>query len=246
MIAPFPLVVVFHLEKTSTKDYLEFIIHQINALRRGENENWRRFPAPDGGGYYHLEMVSPSSWLRDIASREAEKLLNREESIHALFLKPPSKKPVQGRTELDVIQLVIRTTNEKAGALTVTANCSNALFVDAFSRLLRETAATFDELERTKVELVKFYQKALESIVSRDEDQEWQILAGAVNRDESKTEPSAKKGSGKDLGTQGGTLGRVQSAYDLIQSGVPKTRACKRAHIDPRTYDRYIPEFDIV
>ncbi len=44
------------------------------------------------------------------------------------------------------------------------------------------------------------------------------------------------------LGTQGGTLERVKEARGLVESGIPKTEACKRAHTDPRTYDRYVAE----
>lgn len=40
-------------------------------------------------------------------------------------------------------------------------------------------------------------------------------------------------------GTQGGTLDRVREAMELIRAGVGRIEACKRAHIDPRTYDRY-------
>mgnify|MGYP005857041221 CR=1 FL=1 len=40
-------------------------------------------------------------------------------------------------------------------------------------------------------------------------------------------------------GTQGGTLDRAAEARSLIEAGVPKTKACKRAGIDVRTYDRY-------
>ncbi|MBM3187529.1 MAG: hypothetical protein FJZ90_02280 [Chloroflexi bacterium] len=47
----------------------------------------------------------------------------------------------------------------------------------------------------------------------------------------------------KSLGTQGGTMDRVKSARDLVEGGTPKTEACKRAHIDPRTYDRYVEQF---
>jgi len=44
-------------------------------------------------------------------------------------------------------------------------------------------------------------------------------------------------------GTQGGTLDRAREARELIESGTLKTEACKRAHIDPRTYDRYAENF---
>ena len=41
-------------------------------------------------------------------------------------------------------------------------------------------------------------------------------------------------------GTQGGTLDRAAEARSLIEAGVPKTKACRRAGIDVRTYDRYV------
>lgn len=44
----------------------------------------------------------------------------------------------------------------------------------------------------------------------------------------------------RKLGLHGGTLDRVREAYGLIQGGEPKTRACKRVGIDPRTYDRHV------
>lgn len=41
------------------------------------------------------------------------------------------------------------------------------------------------------------------------------------------------------LGPHGGTLDRVREARTLMERGEPKTRACRRAGIDPRTFDRY-------
>ncbi len=74
----------------------------------------------------------------------------------------------------------------------------------------------------------------------------WDWLSQAMDRYgfvESETKP-AEKGVGKPKpsGTQGGTLARVKTARGLIEQGEPKTKACKRAHIDPRTYDRYVAE----
>jgi hypothetical protein len=43
-------------------------------------------------------------------------------------------------------------------------------------------------------------------------------------------------------GPYGGTLLRVLEARRYIMNGVPKTKACKRAHIDTDTYDRYVVE----
>jgi len=63
------------------------------------------------------------------------------------------------------------------------------------------------------------------------------VLAGIAGR-----WPEADK-KAKSLGTQGGTLERVKSARELVEGGTPKTEACRRAHIDPRTYDRYVEEF---
>lgn len=44
-------------------------------------------------------------------------------------------------------------------------------------------------------------------------------------------------------GVQGSTLDRVAEARSLIEAGVPKTKACKRAGTDVRTYDRYAASF---
>ncbi len=44
-------------------------------------------------------------------------------------------------------------------------------------------------------------------------------------------------------GQQGGTLDRVKEARELFEGGMPKTAACKKAHVDPRTYDRYVDQF---
>jgi hypothetical protein len=44
------------------------------------------------------------------------------------------------------------------------------------------------------------------------------------------------------LGPHGGTLARVLDARRLIEQGEKKTRACKKAGIDTRTYDRYLVE----
>lgn len=41
-------------------------------------------------------------------------------------------------------------------------------------------------------------------------------------------------------GRHGGTMGRVRSAYELVQQGLSKTEACRRARTDTRTYDRYV------
>jgi hypothetical protein len=45
------------------------------------------------------------------------------------------------------------------------------------------------------------------------------------------------------LGLHGGTLDRVREARELVEQGLPKTTACKRVGIDPRTYDRYVDQF---
>ncbi len=55
--------------------------------------------------------------------------------------------------------------------------------------------------------------------------------------------PPASQKKRDKLGTQGGTLDRVREARELVESGVPKTTACKRARIDSRTYDRYVADF---
>jgi len=45
---------------------------------------------------------------------------------------------------------------------------------------------------------------------------------------------------GAPRGTQGGTLDRVREARELIErEHLPKTTACKRVGIDPRTYDKH-------
>ena len=36
------------------------------------------------------------------------------------------------------------------------------------------------------------------------------------------------------------TLDRVREAQKLVKRGTPKTEACKRVRIDPRTFDRYV------
>lgn len=56
-------------------------------------------------------------------------------------------------------------------------------------------------------------------------------------------EPTQPQTATQPLGTYGGTLERVKDARALYEQGIPKTTACKRAHIDPRTYDRYVEEF---
>jgi len=60
--------------------------------------------------------------------------------------------------------------------------------------------------------------------------------------EEGQIEPQVGSGTGRQLGRQGGTLERVKTARELFETGVPKTKACKRAHTDPRTYDRYAAE----
>lgn len=45
------------------------------------------------------------------------------------------------------------------------------------------------------------------------------------------------------LGLHGGTLDRVREARSLVDAGEPKTTACRRAGVDPRTYDRYVDQF---
>jgi len=44
----------------------------------------------------------------------------------------------------------------------------------------------------------------------------------------------------RKLGMHGNTMSRVREAWGLVQQGVPRTTACKRSGIDPRTYDRYV------
>ena len=45
---------------------------------------------------------------------------------------------------------------------------------------------------------------------------------------------------GRPLGMHGGTLDRVQEVQQLVKRGTPKTEACRRVGIDPRTFDRYV------
>lgn len=74
--------------------------------------------------------------------------------------------------------------------------------------------------------------------------QTWPEATENVNRWLSETglEPIRGKRAGRTQGLHGGTLARVKEAYDLVQGGEPKTRACRRVGIDPRTYDRYVEE----
>ncbi len=44
------------------------------------------------------------------------------------------------------------------------------------------------------------------------------------------------------LGAHGNTLARIKDARKLVEAGVPKTEACRRAGVDTRTYDRYVEE----
>jgi hypothetical protein len=52
----------------------------------------------------------------------------------------------------------------------------------------------------------------------------------------------AEGGPTRKLGAHGTTLLRVKDARALIERGTPKTRACKQARTDIRTYDRYAAE----
>ena len=64
--------------------------------------------------------------------------------------------------------------------------------------------------------------------------------------DEGDPLPSPAPAEGKarrKLGAHGSTLDRVKEARGLVEAGMPKTKACKRAKIDTRTYDRYVEEF---
>ena len=56
------------------------------------------------------------------------------------------------------------------------------------------------------------------------------------------TEESTDDGDSGKRGTHGGTLARVREAKELVDKGATKTEACSRAHTDPRTYDRYLPQ----
>lgn len=46
----------------------------------------------------------------------------------------------------------------------------------------------------------------------------------------------------RPVGPQGGTMERVKEARELVEGGMSKTEACRRARTDTRTYDRYVAE----
>jgi len=55
------------------------------------------------------------------------------------------------------------------------------------------------------------------------------------------TAPGETKSGG--YGPHGDTMGRVRSARELVENEhLTKTEACKRAHTDTRTYDRYVED----
>ena len=64
----------------------------------------------------------------------------------------------------------------------------------------------------------------------------WQAKRAAWAPVEDAVQPTRKRAHG----VQGSTMERVKEARALWEAGTPKTRACKRAGIDPRTYDRYV------
>ena len=70
------------------------------------------------------------------------------------------------------------------------------------------------------------------------------FLAGHVGqRDRPEVAEAAdpgRLGGARPLGMHGGTLDRVREAQRLVKRGTPKTEACKRVRIDPRTFDRYV------
>ncbi len=54
--------------------------------------------------------------------------------------------------------------------------------------------------------------------------------------------PTKGESRGRAHGVQGSTQERVAEARSLIEAGVPKTKACKRAGTDVRTYARYVED----
>jgi len=70
----------------------------------------------------------------------------------------------------------------------------------------------------------------------------WPRLEDAIGEWYPMTKRS-RRASDRPLGTQGGTMERVKTARDLVERGTKKTEACKRAHVDPRTYDRYVESY---
>jgi len=54
--------------------------------------------------------------------------------------------------------------------------------------------------------------------------------------------PTVNTQSTTPLGTHGGTLARLKEARALIEHGMGMTKACRRAHLDTRTYHRYAVE----
>lgn len=63
-----------------------------------------------------------------------------------------------------------------------------------------------------------------------------------LERIQAELEPIKKRMASQPKGAHGDTLSRVKDARKLIEGGMPKTAACKRAHTDPRTYDRHIAD----
>lgn len=100
--------------------------------------------------------------------------------------------------------------------LQVTARCSLPLLLPLFWRLLGDIALAWPE---AKGPILAYFR-----------------ARGVVEEAEATESHKAKR----TFGPHGGTLDRVKEARELMEKGIPKTKACKRAGIDPRTYDRYL------
>ena len=91
----------------------------------------------------------------------------------------------------------------------------------------------------------KFY-RLVEKLLHPPLDEQFRRVVERLLTDEGDPVPSTAPAEGKarrKLGAHGSTLDRVKEARGLVEAGMPKTKACKRAKIDTRTYDRYVEEF---
>lgn len=69
---------------------------------------------------------------------------------------------------------------------------------------------------------------------------QWRPYFDVLLEEMKRTDLAVAPAGSRPKGAHGDTLTRVKDARQLIEQGECKTTACKRAHIDSRTYDRYL------
>ena len=211
---------------TDLWSFVKNLEHRVTSLGR------HRFLSD--AGYYLLEWPFNSTKMGTIElGIVTGQVVSYTIPITAGYFTPESEIR---RKRSNPRAIVFDASTRKRDQLAVVTKCYLNEVIGGFSILLRVIAGIWPEAA-TGLASPRLQQE-LHRLTSDAEKDAWKpVVEGVRQRD------TNKGSSGRELGTQGGTLERVKEARRLItEDGLTKTAACKKAGTDPRTYDRYTVE----